>query len=155
MKVLVLTISDRASKGIYADESGPAIETVLRGHVSDIEIFRAIVPDEKKDILAAFSANIDVDVILTTGGTGLSPRDVTPEVTQTYCDRLVPGIAEMLRAESLKQTPNAVLSRGAAGAKGTTLIVNLPGSVRAAEFCAGLVAPLLEHAVRMMKGQGH
>jgi len=155
MKVVVLTISDRASQGIYEDLSGPAIERVLRNALPDIQVERSIVPDERLAILHAFAEASSYDVVLTTGGTGLSPRDVTPEATAEYCDRLVPGIAEMLRAQSWQQTPNAIFSRGTAGMKGKTLIVNFPGSVRAAEFCANILVPVLPHAVSMAEGQGH
>jgi molybdopterin adenylyltransferase len=155
MKVLVLTISDRASSGVYEDRSGPAIERLLADLLPGVVVKRRIVPDEEKKILGAFAEYPSMDVIITTGGTGLSSRDVTPEATVRYCDRLVPGIAEMLRAESRRETPNAVLSRGVAGMKGTTLIVNVPGSVKAAEFCAGILAPVLSHAVNMAHGHGH
>jgi molybdopterin adenylyltransferase len=140
MKVLVLTISDRAYSGIYEDRSGPAIEHILVERIADITVTRWIVPDEEQEILKAFTESQSADVILTTGGTGLTPRDITPETTAKYCDRLVPGIAEMLRAESYRETPNAALSRGVAGMKEKTLIVNVPGSVRGAEFCATLLA---------------
>ncbi len=155
MNVLVLTISDRASSGVYQDRSGPAIERVLREQISNVSVVRRIVPDERGEILRAFAEAGGVDVILTTGGTGLSPRDITPEATAGYCDRLVPGIAEALRAQSLLETPNAMLSRGTAGMKEKTLIVNFPGSMKAAEFCAGILAPILSHAVLMAEGKGH
>jgi molybdopterin adenylyltransferase len=155
MRVLVLTISDRASKGLYEDLSGPAIERVLTERLGDVEIQRCIVPDERRAILQALNEAQSVDLVITTGGTGLSPRDITPEVTTEYCDRSVPGIAEILRAESYRQTPNAMLSRGVAGMRGNTLIVNLPGSVAAAEFCTNLLAPVLSHALRMARGEGH
>jgi molybdenum cofactor synthesis domain-containing protein len=155
MKVLVLTISDRASQGVYEDLSGPAIECILRKGLPDIHVERSIVPDERLAILHEFAESSSYDVVLTTGGTGLSPRDVTPEATAEYCDRLVPGIAEILRAQSWQQTPNAIFSRGTAGMKGKTLFVNFPGSVSAAEFCANILVPVLPHAVSMAQGQGH
>lgn len=96
-----------------------------------------------------------MDGIITTGGTGLSPRDISPEVTAVYCDRAIPGTAEMLRAKSYRQTPNAMLSRGVTGMKAKTLIINLPGSVKAAEFCTKIIAPILAHAVKMARGEGH
>jgi len=155
VRVLVLTVSDRASQGVYEDLSGPAVERVLRELVPGIDVQRRVVPDDIARISEALSAGPDVDAIITTGGTGIGPRDVTPEATVACCDRLVPGIAEMLRAESGRQTPHAAFSRGVAGVKGRTLIVNVPGSVRAAEFCARLIAPMLEHACAMLRGDGH
>lgn len=155
MKIAVITVSDRASKGIYADLSGPAIVKVLEAALPGSAIATEIVPDEVPAILAALSRHADSDWILTTGGTGPSPRDVTPEATLAYCDREMPGIADYLRLESLKETPNAVFSRGAAGLKGTQYVVNFPGSVKAASFCAGLVAPLMAHGTAMARGEGH
>ncbi|MBD3320836.1 MAG: MogA/MoaB family molybdenum cofactor biosynthesis protein [Chitinivibrionales bacterium] len=155
MKVLVLTISDRASHGIYEDKSGPAIEQVLIAHLPDVSIERIIVPDDKEAILNAFIANTGAEAIITTGGTGIGPRDITPDVTENYCDRLIPGIAEYLRAESIKQTVNAAISRTVAGVKGDSIIVNLPGSVNGASFCAELLVPVLVHAVKMLNGEGH
>ena len=155
MKILVVTISDRAFRGEYEDLSGPAVKEIVESDVPDSEVSVVVVPDEEEKILEAFESGPDVDVIITTGGTGLGPRDITPEVTARFCDREVPGIAEMLRAESLKETPNAALSRGYAGLKGGTLIVNIPGSVRGASFCAKLLAPLLTHARGMIRGGGH
>jgi molybdopterin adenylyltransferase len=155
MRVLVLTVSDRAAAGVYEDKSGPAITAVLAEAFSDAIITNAVVPDEKESICAAFKTHAACDCILTAGGTGLSPRDVTPEATIAYCDRMVPGIAEMLRMESLKETPNAALSRGVAGMKGGCLIVNLPGSVRAATFCAKHLVKILEHAIAMRDGKSH
>jgi len=155
MKISVITVSDRASKGVYADRSGPAIEEVLRAAIPGCEIQREIVSDEKAAILAALERHAGADWILTTGGTGPSPRDVTPEATREFCDRAMGGIAEHLRARSLEQTPNAVFSRGEAGMRGATYVVNVPGSEKAARFCAGILAPLMEHGVKMAHGEGH
>lgn len=155
MKVLVLTISDRASQGIYEDKSGPAIEKVLTEKLPESTIDRLIVPDEENAIKDAFGNNLDKDIIITTGGTGIGPRDITPDITEKFCDRLIPGIAEYLRRESYEQTINAVLSRGAAGVKDKTVIVNLPGSVKGATFCIELLIPILPHALKMMHGEGH
>lgn len=155
MKILVLTISDRASRGEYEDLSGPALEKIIAAGIPGASVSRAIVPDETEAILAAFGENPDKDVILTTGGTGLGPRDVTPEATARFCDREIPGIAEYLRAESRRETINAAVSRGRAGMKGATIIINLPGSVRGASFCANLLVPLLPHACAMAGGEGH
>ncbi len=155
MKVLVLTISDRASRGIYEDKSGPAIEEILVEKLQEVSVERLIVPDEEEAILNAFSIHNDKEVIITTGGTGIGPRDITPDVTKKYCDRLIPGIAEYLRSESIKQTINAVISRGIAGVKDTTIIINLPGSVKGAAFCTELLIPIVLHAVKMVRGEGH
>lgn len=155
MRVLVLTISDRAAAGEYEDRSGPAVADALLEAVDGVEIDRAIVTDDIEAIEEALAGAAGYDVVLTTGGTGLGPRDNAPEATERSCDRSVPGLAELLRRESLAETPNAVLSRGAAGLMGRTLVVNLPGSVRGAAFCAGILAPLLPHAVGMMEGGGH
>lgn len=155
MKVLVLTISDRASQEVYEDKSGPAIESILSEKLPESFIERVIVSDDANAIEKAFSSHLDKDVIITTGGTGIGPRDNTPEITEKFCDRLIPGIAEYLRNESLKQTINAVLSRGIAGIKDTTLIINLPGSVKGASFCVKQLIQILPHALKMMSGKGH
>ena len=155
MKILVLTISDRASEGVYEDRSGPAVLEVLGAGIQGAHIERLVVPDDKKEILKAFESNLDKDVIVTTGGSGIGPRDVTPDVTERFCDALIPGIAEHLRRESYRETPYALLSRAVAGRKGRTVIVNLPGSVKGARFCAGLLVDILPHACAMVRGEGH
>jgi molybdenum cofactor synthesis domain-containing protein len=152
---LVLTISDRAAAGACDDASGPAVAEVLAERLPDADVTCRIVSDDPSAIETALLAHRDFDVILTTGGTGLGPRDNTPDVTQRVCDRLVPGIAEFLRARSCDQTPYAALSRAAAGVRERTLIVNLPGSPRGARFCAAVVAGLLTHAVDMVAGHDH
>ena len=155
MKVLVLTISDRASQGVYEDNSGPSIESILTEKLPESVIERLIVSDDANAIEKAFTTHLDNDVIVTTGGTGIGPRDNTPDITEKFCDRLIPGISEYLRNESLKQTINAVLSRGVAGVKDNTLIINLPGSVKGASFCTELLISILPHAMKMMRGKGH
>ena len=156
MKVLVLTVSDRASQGIYKDLSGPEVERViLAAGLPDITVNRQIVSDDYDKILQVFGNNTECDFIITTGGTGLSKRDVTPEATEFFCDRMIPGIAEILRSESYKQTPHAMLSRAAAGIKGKTVIINLPGSVKGAVFCTDLIIPVLKHAPEMIRGGKH
>ncbi|MBN1165121.1 MAG: MogA/MoaB family molybdenum cofactor biosynthesis protein [Candidatus Krumholzibacteriota bacterium] len=155
MKVKVLTISDRASAGIYEDRSGPAVAEILRETWPEIDLELEIVTDDGGDIEKALGGNLDRDVIITTGGTGIGPRDNTPGVTEAFCDRMIPGIAEYLRRESCRETVNAVLSRGVSGIRGRTLIVNLPGSVKGAQYCARLLVPLLPHALRMIRGEGH
>lgn len=155
MEILVLTISDRAYRGEYDDKSGPVIVDIIRKKFTDAIIRTSIVPDDKTAIRESFGANQSCNFVITTGGTGLSVRDITPEATVEYCDRMVPGIAEMIRAESLKETPYAALSRGISGMKGKCLIVNLPGSVKAVSSCTKLLIPLLEHASSMISGCGH
>jgi len=155
VRILVVTISDRAHRGEYEDLSGPAVKEILEGSIAGAEVEIIIVPDEEDHIVRALESGLGADAVITTGGTGLGPRDITPEITERFCDRAVPGIAGMLRAESLKETPNAALSRGYAGLKGRTLIVNIPGSLRGASFCAALLAPLLVHARGMISGEGH
>jgi molybdopterin adenylyltransferase len=153
--VSVITISDRAFRGEYPDRSGPEIVAILREAFSDVKVATEVVPDEAGAIVAAFRRHRLADFILTTGGTGISERDVTPEATRDYCQRELPGIAEVLRAESYKQTPTAVLSRGLAGIRESTIIVNFPGSVKAVRLCTRVLVPVMEHALSMLRGEGH
>lgn len=155
MRIAVVTVSDRASRGIYADLSGPAIEAELLAAMPGAEILREIVPDEREAILAALARHPEAEWVLTTGGTGPAPRDITPEATREYCDRLLPGIAEYLRARSLEETPMAVFSRGEAGMRGPQYVVNFPGSEKGARFCATILAPLMGHGSAMARGEGH
>ena len=155
MKVSVITISDRASRGEYEDLSGPEIEKEVLARYPSAAVTRSVVPDEPARILAELEACAGADFILTTGGTGLSPRDVTPEVTARFCEREIPGIAEALRARSFAETAAAMLSRGYAGMRGSTVVVNLPGSPRAVRLCMGVLGPVMEHAVRMTRAEGH
>jgi len=157
VRVAVVTISDRASRGDYADLSGPEIERQVLARFPDADVTRSVVPDETDAILAAFEAEAGAgaDIVLTTGGTGLSPRDVTPEATRRFCDREAPGIGEALRAQSYAETPAAMLSRGYAGLRGTCLVVNFPGSLKAVRRCMEVFGPVMEHALRMIRGEGH
>jgi molybdopterin adenylyltransferase len=155
MKVLVVTVSDRASQGIYEDRSGPEIEKIFKQHFSDSSISRIVIPDSIETVEKTFRSNQSTDVIITTGGTGIGPKDKTPDITEKYCDYLIPGIAEYLRRESCKQTVNAVISRGTAGIKDKTIIINLPGSVKGAKFCAELLVFIIPHAIKMLTGEGH
>ena len=155
MKVAVITISDRAARGQYEDLSGPEIEREVRALYPSAAVSRFTVADEEKAILAEMEAHADADFILTTGGTGLSPRDVTPEATRRFCDREVPGIAEMLRVKSYDETPMAMLSRGFSGLRGRTLVVNFPGSPAAVRLCMTVLGPVMEHAIRMIRAEGH
>ena len=156
MRVAVITISDRASRGEYEDLSGPEIEKILREFLGEpLEVERVIVPDEAAAIIEALDGFQDADAIITTGGTGIGPRDITPEVSRTWCDKEVAGIAEVLRFESYKETPHAMLSRGFAGIRGKTLLVNFPGSVKAVRLCTRVLVPALKHAPGMILGGGH
>ena len=156
MEILVITVSDRAAHGTCTDRSGPAVRKVLQEAVPEARVEGRVVSDEPEELMHLLREQAgEYDVVLTTGGTGIGPRDRAPEVTREFCDREIPGIAEYLRFRSLEQTAAAVFSRGVAGVAGTTVIVNLPGSVRGAAFCAGLLAPLLEHARDMVRGEGH
>jgi molybdopterin adenylyltransferase len=155
VRVSVITISDRASRGEYEDRSGPEIERLLREGLEGVKLAREVVPDEIPAITSALHRHRGADFILTTGGTGISPRDVTPEATRGFCERELPGIAEMLRAQSYQETPTAVLSRGFAGARGNTIVVNFPGSLKAVRLCTQLLIPIMEHALAMLRGEGH
>ena len=155
MRIAVITVSDRASAGVYADRSGPAVVETLKAALPGAEIEAEIVPDGEESVLAALSRHPGADWILTTGGTGPAPRDRTPEATRAYCDRSMPGTADYLRSRSLEETPNAVFSRGEAGMRGLQYVVNFPGSEKAARFCAAALAPLMEHGRKMARGEGH
>jgi len=155
MRVAILTVSDKSSRGEREDLGGPAIRESLAGPDVEFVDYR-VVPDDQHDIAEAlfhFSERDDVDVILTTGGTGLAPRDVTPQATLGTIDYEVPGIAEAMRAESLKVTPAGMLSRAVAGVRNRTLIVNLPGSPKAVREVIAVIAPALPHAVSTLKGE--
>lgn len=157
IKAAILTISDSCSIGKREDISGHTIEEILTRHNFQIRKKR-VVPDSHEAIvkeLKFFSDKTDADVVFTTGGTGLGPRDVTPEATKMVCKRMVPGLAEIMRFESLKKTPNATLSRSVAGIRNKTLIINLPGSPKAVKECLEIILPVLPHAVDMMHGGGH
>ncbi|UCC69282.1 MAG: MogA/MoaB family molybdenum cofactor biosynthesis protein [Armatimonadota bacterium] len=157
MKAAILTVSDRCARGEAKDRSGRALRRALA--TRGIEVVGAsLVADEKSAIqeqLLRMSDELAADVVLTTGGTGLGPRDVTPEATEAVVERRVPGIAEAIRAGSLAKTVTAMLSRGTAGLRGRTLIVNLPGSPRGAVECLEILWPALGHAVEMIQGGGH
>ncbi|MCU0291632.1 MAG: MogA/MoaB family molybdenum cofactor biosynthesis protein [Thermoanaerobaculaceae bacterium] len=157
MRAAVLTCSDRCSRSEAADTSGPHIADRLREAGWDVVETR-VVPDDVAAIQAAvlhWTDEVGVDVVLTTGGTGFSVRDVTPEATLGVVDRRAPGLAELIRIEGLKKTPHACLSRGEAGLRGRTLVVNLPGSLKAARDGMDTLMPILAHAVRMIAGEGH
>jgi molybdopterin adenylyltransferase len=157
LRVGIVTSSDSCAAGLKADGSGPALQSLAEERGWIIAGYR-LCADDRISLTAAIIELADIelaDVVFTTGGTGFSPRDVAPEATLDACDRLAPGIAEHLRAESAKVTPRAMLSRGVAGLRGRTLVINVPGSVKAARESFGFVADQLEHAVEMMAGGGH
>ena len=157
IKAAILTISDTCSKHPDQDASGPAIEKILSKNDFQVCV-EEIVPDEFDDITAKlieYSDRTKVDMVFTTGGTGLSPRDVTPEATIEVSQRIVPGLGELMRHESLKKTPNATLSRATAGTRNDTLIINLPGSPKAVAECLEMIMPILPHAKKMMQGKKH
>lgn len=155
LEVAVITISDRAFKGEYQDHSGPTIVDMIHEQLPDANVSLTIVPDDKQQIRHAIQHHLEKDYIFTTGGTGISPRDFTPEVTQSICDKELPGISEMLRQESYKETKNAVFSRGYSGIRGKTIIVNFPGSVKAVTLCTQLMLEVMEHGVKMIQGGKH
>jgi len=147
-------VSDKGSRGEREDLSGPAIREVVAGLGMEV-VEQAMVPDEAEAIRRELRRLCDeqgCDLVLTTGGTGLSPRDVTPTATLAVLDYEVPGIAEAMRAASLQVTPFAMLSRAVAGVRGRTLIVNLPGSPKGVRECLAVIAPALPHAVETLRG---
>jgi molybdopterin adenylyltransferase len=157
MRVAVLTISDSVSKGEREDLSGPAVVAACRG--LGWEVTSALRSSDDlaniREQLRELADSKRVDLILTTGGTGIGPRDNTPEATQAVADRTIPGIAEEMRRKGMQLTPTAVLSRGGAAARGKTLIVNLPGSPKGATESLDAVAHLLPHAVHVLHGAKH
>lgn len=148
----VLTVSDRSSRGQRPDEAGPLVASLLEAAGYRV-VETALVPDERPDIEATLiRLSNKAALVVTTGGTGFSPRDVTPEATLAVCERMAPGIPEAMRAASLAITPRAMLSRSAAGIRGGSLIVNLPGSPKAARENLEAVLPTLEHGLKMLLG---
>lgn len=157
MRVTVLTVSDSVAAGKYQDQSGPAVVSRCRELGWRI-VSTSVLADDRAAIeafLKQAAASNDADLILTTGGTGVGPRDVTPEATLAVAERLIPGFAEHMRAEGRKKTERALLSRGVAGIRGTTIIVNLPGSPRGAVESLDAVAELLPHAIAVLHGARH
>ena len=156
MKVARITLSDRASAGIYEDRSGPEIERVFgEGGFGEVEWIRTVMPDERDAIESLLRTLIDhdsVDLILTTGGTGPSPRDVTPEATRAVVERELPGFGEIMRVQSFAKVPTAILSRATAGTRGRSLIVNLPGNPKAIGECLPLLLPAIREALRHLNG---
>lgn len=153
IRVGILTVSDRSFRGERDDGSGPVLVEIARQNGWDV-VETLIVPDEidtLRDTLIMWADSGDMDLILTTGGTGFAPRDVTPEATRMMVDKLAPGLAEAMRAESLKITPHAMLSRSVAGIRGRALIVNLPGSPKAARENLAVIQPVVGHAIQLLR----
>jgi molybdopterin adenylyltransferase len=154
MLLAVLTVSDRCSQGLAADTAGPAVAALLRQHWPEAEIQTALVPDEEDMIVAYLEqwSHRGAALVLTVGGTGLGPRDRTPEATRRVIDRDAPGLAEAMRSKGAERNPFAWLSRGVAGLRGRTLIVNLPGSRRAAEESLASILVLVTHGLEIAAG---
>ena len=155
IRAAVLTVSDKGFAGEREDVSGPTLASALREMGAEV-IEQLIVPDEQDrivDTLTRLAYSGDLDLVITTGGTGPAPRDHTPEATQRVIDRQIPGLAEVLRFEGYRKTPLAVLSRGVAGLCGKCLIINLPGSVKAVTEGMETLTPILPHAVQMARGE--
>jgi molybdopterin adenylyltransferase len=148
----ILTLSDRSSRGERADSSGPALSSLIQAEGWSV-VKQSLLPDDEtsiREILANWADRGEVDVILTTGGTGFSPRDVTPEATRAVIERESPGLAEAMRAASLKMTPHAMLSRIVTGIRKKTLIINLPGSPKGAVENLQVITSVLPHAVQLL-----
>ncbi len=157
IRVAILTVSDSCAQGKREDVSGRTIKDMLAEDRFEICQKKIVADDHEKIVneLKHFSDEAGVDVVLTTGGTGLGPRDVTPEATASVCERIVPGLCEIMRAEGFKKTANAILSRAFAGIRKNTLIINLPGSPKAVRECLEIILSILPHAVDMIRGGGH
>lgn len=155
-RIGVVTVSDRASAGVYEDRGGPAIEAFLAGCItSSYELERRLVADERAVIADTLIELIDSQrccLVVTTGGTGPAPRDVTPEATEDVCDRMMPGFAELMRSVSLQVVPTAILSRQTAGIRGAALIINLPGKPSAIDDCLGAVMPAVPYCIDLIGG---
>ena len=152
----ILTASDRSYSGEYEDLSGPAIRDLVTERLGAVVELEAVVPDDRAiiaDTLTVWADQVGLDLVLTTGGTGFAPRDVTPEATSDVIERHAPGLAEAMRAVSLELTPHAMLSRAVAGIRGHTLFVNLPGSPKAVRENLETILPALPHAVELLQGQ--
>lgn len=157
IQVSILTISDKCSRGEREDKSGKIVEEMVKRIPAQVLKYE-IIPDELqiiKEKLIAYCDQLQVDLVLTNGGTGFSPRDLTPEATREVIDREVPGISELMRAEGLKKTKRAMLSRAVAGLRGKTLIVNLPGSANGASQSLEAILEVLPHGIEMIKGEEH
>ena len=157
IRVAILTVSDSCSQGQREDISGQTIKDMLPEDRFEICRKKIVADDHEKIVneLKHFSDKADIDVVFTTGGTGLGPRDVTPEATASVCERIIPGLGEIMRAEGLKKTKSAILSRGISGICNRTIVINLPGSPKGVKESLEIVLDVLPHAVDMMHGGGH
>jgi len=155
-KIGIITASDRASKGIYEDLSGKAIIDTMNDYLTSPwqEVYRCIEDDQKtiEETMKDLVDNEGCSLVVTTGGTGPAARDVTPEATEAVCDRMMPGFGELMRAESLKFVPTAILSRQTAGLRGSSLIVNLPGKPKSIRECLDAVFPAIPYCIDLMEG---
>jgi molybdenum cofactor synthesis domain-containing protein len=157
IRAVVITASDACSRGERVDESGAVVAELLKSLGAEI-VAKEIVADDLeplRDKLISYAERADVNLIVTTGGTGFAPRDNTPEATRACIEREAPGLAEAMRAETLKQTPLAMISRGVCGVRAGALIINLPGSPRAVRECFEVIRPILSHAVALLAGRTH
>ena len=157
IRVAILTVSDLCSRGEREDISGQTIKDMLASDRFEVCGYRVVADDEEQigKQLTHFADEAKADIVITTGGTGLGPRDVTPEATAAVCEKMVPGIAEVMRAKGLKETKNAMLSRGIAGVRGKTLVINLPGSPKGVRESLEAILDVLPHAIDMLLGKGH
>lgn len=161
LRIKIITLSDRSFSGEYKDLSGPAIKENLVEHFINkrwhVEYLYSLIPDDGEKLLAELQKSVEenVDVIFTTGGTGIGPRDITPEIVERFSDKLIPGIMDQIRLKFYDEIPSSILSRSAAAVKNETLIFSLPGSVKAVEDYVGEILKVLEHAILMVHGLGH
>ncbi len=153
MTVLVITLSDRAVRGEYEDRSGPEIVQLLKAHFADADIESVLIGDDADTLREQIKRAPKFDVIITTGGTGIGPRDITPDVINPMLDREIPGIMEFIRTKHGERLPSALLSRSVAGVIGTTLVYTLPGSVKAVREYMHEILRSLEHALHMVRGE--
>ncbi len=157
IRAVVVTVSDRCASGEREDESGAALAALLEEAGARV-LAREVVADDPgplSALLRTYADRDDVNLVVTTGGTGLSPRDHTPEATRAVIEREVPGLAEAMRAGTMRQTPAAVLSRGVCGVRSGALVVNLPGSPKGVRECFAVIRPVLAHAVSVLAGEAH
>ncbi len=155
IQAVAITVSDRAARGEQEDKSGALLAELLREMGAEI-VAQEVLPDELEPLastLRIYAERPGVNLIMTTGGTGLGPRDNTPEATRSVIEREAPGLAEAMRAETFRQTPMAMLSRGVCGVRSDTLIINLPGSPQGVRECFAVIKPVLAHAVALLAGQ--
>jgi len=157
IRAVVITSSDACARGERVDESGAALRELL-GELGAVVVAAEVLADDLEPLterLRTYAERTDVNLIVTTGGTGFSPRDNTPEATRAVVERDAPGLAEAMRAETLRQTPTAMISRGVCGIRSGTLIINLPGAPKAVRECFAVIRPVLGHAITLLAGRSH